>query len=127
MAAKPEQYNITSCGGGILSPLAPPSRPDSPPLPNTRGENHAITKWSSLDITAWLHELGLPQYSQYFNDHCITNGEVLLQLTEEHLERMGLRIIGHRLMLVNAIDKLRRRAGLLPSAKFVNVEFLLEE
>ena len=118
---------ITACGGGILSPLSPPSRPDSPPLPSTRGENHAITKWSSLDITAWLHELGLPQYSQHFNDHCITNGEVLLQLTEEHLERMGLRIIGHRLMLVNAIDKLRRRTGLLPSAKFVNVEFLLEE
>ena len=47
--------------------------------------------------------------------------------TEDHLKEMGICCIGHQLILVNGIDVLRYKAGLLPSAKFVNVRYLLEE
>ena len=126
------EEDIRTLGGGVLSPLSPPltDKPhplygadvssDTPPPP-------PVEKWAYTEIIAWLTELGFSQYESKFNHHAINNGAILMQLTEEHLEKMGISIIGHRLAIVTGIDQLRRRSGLLPAAKFVNVDFLLEE
>lgn len=117
-------------GGGILSPLAlAHSGSSSPPLVVSPSpiNGGSVELWNTAEIVSWLHEQGLPQYVDSFKDQFIISGSVLLQLTEEHLEQMGISCIGHRLMLINAIDQLRHKAGLLPSAKFVNVDYLLEE
>ena len=124
---------ISTLGGGVLSPLSPPltDRPGSPPLPGTRADIRRdpppVEKWRNTEINVWLTELGFSQYETNFNHHSINNGAILMQLTEEHLDKMGISVIGHRLAIVNAIDQLRRRSGLLPAAKFVNIEYLLEE
>ena len=123
--------DITSIGGGILSPLSLQYRKHSPnsslnPL-LTNKDSIPVTSWNSTQINDWLYEQGLPQYERVFKEQCINTGSVLLQVTEDHLKEMCIRCIGHRLILVNGIDVLRHKAGLLPSAKFVNVRYLLEE
>jgi class 3 adenylate cyclase len=60
---------------------------------------------ASVDITAWLHGLGLQQYEATFRDNAI-DAEVLTELTEADLEKLGV-LLGHRKKLVKAIDELR--------------------
>jgi SAM domain (Sterile alpha motif) len=47
---------------------------------------------ASADIGAWLRELGLERYEQAFRTNDI---DVLPELSEAHLERLGLSL-GHR-------------------------------
>ncbi|XP_019853869.1 PREDICTED: phosphoglycerate mutase-like protein AT74H isoform X3 [Amphimedon queenslandica] len=129
------EEDIRTLGGGVLSPLSPPltDKADSHPLYRadtvTKSDTppSPVEKWNYTDIIAWLTELGFSQYKSKFNHHAITNGAILMQLTEEHLDKMGISIIGHRLSIVTGIDQLRRRSGLLPAARFVNIDYLLEE
>ena len=92
---------ISRLGGGVLSPLSPPltDRPGSPPLPGTRADIRRdpppVEKWRTTEINVWLAELGFSQYETNFDNHCIYNGAILMQLTEEHLDKMGIRVIGH--------------------------------
>jgi class 3 adenylate cyclase len=59
-----------------------------------------------VDVAAWLRDLGLEQYAGTFRDNAI-DGDVLPELTEEHLRELGLPL-GHRLKLLRAIAVLRR-------------------
>ncbi|MEA2916234.1 MAG: hypothetical protein QOJ15_8315, partial [Bradyrhizobium sp.] len=61
----------------------------------------------SLDVGAWLEELGLGQYRALFADQAI-DGDVLPDLTEDDLVRLGLPL-GHRKKLFKAIDELLGR------------------
>jgi class 3 adenylate cyclase/tetratricopeptide (TPR) repeat protein len=61
---------------------------------------------SSVDIAAWLRDLGLPQYEQAFRENAI-DPDVLPDITDDHLKEMGVPI-GHRLKLLAAIAPLRR-------------------
>jgi hypothetical protein len=49
----------------------------------------------SLDISEWLHGLGLGQYEPAFHDNDI-DGVLLLSLTAEDLRDLGVVSIGHR-------------------------------
>ena len=64
-----------------------------------------------MDIAAWLRGLGLERYEPAFRENEI-DAEVLPELTEAHLERLGLPL-GPRLKLLKAIAALREAA--LPS------------
>jgi predicted ATPase/class 3 adenylate cyclase len=65
----------------------------------------------SLDVGAWLEELGLAQYRALFADQAI-DSDVLPDLTDDDLERLGVPL-GHRKRLIKAIDELlgREAAG----------------
>ena len=63
-----------------------------------------------MDIAVWLRGLGLERYEPAFRENEI-DAEVLPELTEAHLERLGLPL-GPRLRLLKAITALRE--GALP-------------
>lgn len=86
-----------------------------------------VLGWKLEQISNWLDQEGLSQYLPLFENQCITTGPLLLQVTEEHLSQLGISCIGHRLSLINSIDSLRQKCRLLPNAKYVDVNFLLDE
>jgi class 3 adenylate cyclase/predicted ATPase len=58
-----------------------------------------------VEIAVWLRDLGLEQYEPAFRDNDI-DGEVLRRLTIEDLRELGVRSIGHRRRLLDAIAAL---------------------
>ena len=56
------------------------------------------------DIAVWLEKLGLGKYQSVFAENDI-DFEVLLELTEQELEKLGLSL-GHRKKLLKAIAAL---------------------
>ena len=60
------------------------------------------------DIGQWLNGLGLARYADLFAEHEI-DGEVLPDLTDEDLEKLGLPL-GHRKKLLKAIATLPEEA-----------------
>jgi class 3 adenylate cyclase/tetratricopeptide (TPR) repeat protein/DNA polymerase III delta prime subunit len=61
----------------------------------------------SLDVGAWLEELGLAQYQALFTDQAI-DSDVLPDLTDDDLVRLGVPL-GHRKRLLKAVDELLGR------------------
>jgi class 3 adenylate cyclase/tetratricopeptide (TPR) repeat protein len=59
-----------------------------------------------LDISAWLRELGLERYETAFQSNDI-DVDLLSNLTEADLERLGVASLGHRKKLLAAIEALR--------------------
>jgi len=55
-----------------------------------------------MDIAAWLDGLGLGQYEQAFRDNEIDE-RVLPSLTAEDLKDLGVKLVGHRRRLLDAI------------------------
>ena len=68
-----------------------------------------------MEISAWLRSLGLEQYEPAFRDNEI-DADVLPELTEAHLERMGLSL-GQRLKLLARGEGLRWTAKMRGLAK----------
>src|SRR5919198_3307539 len=64
-----------------------------------------------MDVGKWLRDLGLPQYSEAFLANDI-DAEVLLELQDEELEKLGVKSLGHRKRLLKAIHGLRDEAPL---------------
>src|SRR5262245_26653103 len=60
----------------------------------------------NVNITAWLHGLGLQQYEQAFRDNAI-DATVLPELTAQDLTDIGVSLVGHRRKLLAAIAALR--------------------
>jgi class 3 adenylate cyclase/predicted ATPase len=71
----------------------------------------------SIEINAWLRELGLEQYAEAFHDNDI-DGDLLQRLTAEDLRELGIASVGHRRRLLDAIaafgDADRTRTVSLP-------------
>ena len=61
---------------------------------------------AAMDVGGWLRRLGLEQYEATFRENAI-NEKVLPNLTAEDLKDMGVNIVGHRRMLLDAIALLR--------------------
>jgi hypothetical protein len=64
-----------------------------------------IVRKAPMDITAWLHGLGLERYEAAFRDNEI-DWEVLPKLTADDLKDIGVTAVGHRRKLLEAIAKL---------------------
>jgi hypothetical protein len=62
-------------------------------------------KDATIDVGAWLRGLGLGQYEATFRDNEI-HEKVLPYLTAEDLKDLGVSIVGHRRILLNAISLL---------------------
>jgi class 3 adenylate cyclase/predicted ATPase len=60
---------------------------------------------ATVDVAAWLKNLGLEQYETAFRDNAI-DGDLLPSLTAEDLKDLGVSIVGHRRRLLDAIAAL---------------------
>ena len=58
-----------------------------------------------MDVAAWLRGLSLERYAEAFRDNAIEL-EVLPELTEADLEKIGI-LLGHRKIMLKAIAELR--------------------
>ena len=67
-------------------------------------------KWTVPDVVKWLEVLCLSQYTDTFSQNQI-NGEVLLELTTEDLDFMGITVLGHRKMILKGVQTLQRAAA----------------
>ncbi|GIY88376.1 mitogen-activated protein kinase kinase kinase 20 [Caerostris darwini] len=72
-----------------------------------------INTWTSEDVCLWIKQLGLEansndldQYADLFREQQI-NGKRLLLMTSEDLKDMGVATVGHRIHLMDEINKLR--------------------
>ena len=66
-----------------------------------------------MDVTAWLRGLGLERYIQAFGDNDV-DARTLPELTEADLVEIGVKSVGHRRRLVEAIAL--AQAGSRPAA-----------
>jgi class 3 adenylate cyclase/predicted ATPase len=67
-----------------------------------------------VEIGTWLRGIGLERYEPAFRDNAI-DVEVLRELTEADLEKLGV-LLGHRKRMLRAIDELRERPLPAPAA-----------
>src|SRR6202035_4729629 len=63
-----------------------------------------------MDIVVWLRSLGLGKYEAAFRENEIDE-RVLPNLTAEDLKELGVSIVGHRRILLDAIAALRTNAA----------------
>src|SRR6516165_2861080 len=63
-----------------------------------------------MDVGDWLRKLGLEQYEAAFRENEISD-KVLPNLTAEDLKDLGVGMVGHRRMLLDAIEALRAEAS----------------
>jgi SAM domain (Sterile alpha motif) len=68
------------------------------------------SKGATIDVGAWLQDLGLGQYDAISREKAI-NEKVLPNLTAEDLKDMGIGIVGHRRLLLDVIAVLRTGAA----------------
>jgi hypothetical protein len=61
-------------------------------------------KGATIDVGAWLRDLGLGQYEAVFRENEI-DIDILSELTEPHLEKLGMPL-GQRIRLLKAISNL---------------------
>jgi len=59
-----------------------------------------------MDVASWLRSIGLEQYEAVFRENAISE-KVLPRLTAEDLKDLGVSIVGHRRVLLDAIIDLR--------------------
>ena len=59
-----------------------------------------------MDVASWLRSIGLEQYEAVFRDNAMSE-KVLPRLTAEDLKDLGVSIVGHRRVLLDAIADLR--------------------
>jgi hypothetical protein len=67
-------------------------------------------KGATIDVGAWLRDLGLGEYEATFRENAI-NEKVLPSLTAEDLKELGVNALGYRRMLLDAIAALRADAS----------------
>lgn len=67
-----------------------------------------------MDLGGWLRRLGLEQYEAAFRENAISE-KILPNLTAEDLKDLGVGMVGHRRMLLDAIAALRTETS-APSA-----------
>jgi hypothetical protein len=61
-----------------------------------------ISAWTITDVSEWLACLNLTNYAEIFQQNEIT-GPVLLEISLEDLDYMGITILGHRKLLLKGI------------------------
>ena len=65
---------------------------------------------ATMDVGGWLRRLDFEQYEAAFRENKI-DGTVLPSLTAEDLKDLGVRSVGDRRKLLNAISVNRQLAG----------------
>ena len=69
-------------------------------------------------IEDWLEKLGLGQYTQRFAENDI-DFDILSDLTDQDLEKIGVASVGHRRKLLRAIASLKGLEKITPAVAVV--------
>eukprot|EP01041_Mallomonas_annulata_P008068 gene8068-16554_t len=70
-------------------------------------KNKNIDQWSINDVSDWLTSMMLGQYIPAFKQNEIS-GSLILDISLEDLDYMGITILGHRKVLLKSIEDLRK-------------------
>ena len=73
---------------------------------NFSSKINPVTVWSCDEVRKWLASIGLDQYSSVFYENQI-NGEVLLDISLEDLDYMSITALGHRKLILKAVESLK--------------------
>src|SRR2546423_12484981 len=73
---------------------------------------HVMQQPPMPSVRAWLESIGLMQYANLFEEQAV-DFDLLTELTEGDLQRLGIEMLGHRLRLLKAIAILNGK----PSAR----------
>lgn len=65
-------------------------------------------------VADWLEKLNLGQYAERFAENDIDLG-ILVDLTDQDLEKIGVTLFGHRRKLLRAIAEFKQAEGTMPS------------
>ena len=60
------------------------------------------------EVSQWLHRLRLDQYAELFAQNAITP-PILAQLTDDDLKELGVKILGHRTLILSEIARMAIR------------------
>lgn len=71
-------------------------------------------EWTPSEVVQNLQTLGLGKYGTAFLDNDV-NGEALIYLKDSHLKELGVKLIGHRLTLINFINNLKSNKSIQPN------------
>eukprot|EP00158_Paraphelidium_tribonemae_P008728 Partr_v1_DN28663_c0_g1_i2_m49698 putative Protein kinase regulator len=66
----------------------------------------SVESWDVNSVVAWLTAIGLPQYEKRFRDAEV-DGEILLSADDEMLKEIKIKSVGHRLIILKSLQKLR--------------------
>jgi SAM domain (Sterile alpha motif) len=69
-----------------------------------------------MDVADWLRELELQEYEPTFRQNDI-DGDLLPSLTSDDLKDLGIKSVGHRRRLLDAITALRSCASMPDTAR----------
>jgi len=72
--------------------------------------------WTVSDVMAWLHEQGYGEYANNFRINDV-DGNVLLDLTNEDLEDIGVMSVGKRKAILEQVHQFAKGTNALPAAK----------
>jgi tetratricopeptide (TPR) repeat protein len=71
---------------------------------------HDPEEWALVHVAHWLKQLGLGKYVEKFEEQDI-RGDVLLDLTSTECEQvLGIRVLGHRKLLMKSLEYLRKQS-----------------
>src|SRR5215467_8568536 len=83
-------------------------------MPVQNGQRQICRGPPMQQIADWLERLGLEQYAQRFAENDI-DFEVLSDLTDQELEKIGVVSVGHRRKLLRAIANLKDLETIIPA------------
>lgn len=66
-----------------------------------------VATWTVDDVVSWLHNLGLPQYEEIFQEHQIDGSELLHLTHDSLLTVLKIDTLGHRNKILRAVQGLR--------------------
>ncbi len=69
--------------------------------------NSDIGNWNVKDVSDWFAFIGLEQYAASFAANEIS-GPILLDISLEDLDYMGITVLGHRKTILRGIEDLRK-------------------
>ena len=103
---QPEQVPIQGVKTAVPSPVMATGQTQY------KGEESAFREkevhlWTVEDVQQWLQSVHLSQYASQFAENEI-NGPILMEISLEDLDYMGVKILGHRKVLLKGIEDLRK-------------------
>ncbi|EDV28803.1 uncharacterized protein TRIADDRAFT_52046 [Trichoplax adhaerens] len=110
-----QQSSQTTSSNGLL---APQSHPDHAPIKATSIRDlqgliildYDINSWGTDKVADWVDQIGLPEYTQSFQDHDIC-GRDLLTLDRNDLTLLGVTKVGHVKRILRGIQGLQEKMG----------------
>ena len=75
-----------------------------------------INTWADSDVARWLSENKVGHLANAFKTNDI-RGDVILDLNQEYLKEMGIKSVGERIRVLNAVKVLRQRNSLYLMSK----------